>query len=146
MQVKAKLFTLAFVLGTIITPYAAAEDITNPTANQHGYKEIDAKELKNWIDSKKDFQLVDARPKKYDEGDVIVGAKFLPYDSDEKAITKALPNKNAIIVAYCASSKCPASAYLSDHLIQMGYTHVYKYPGGIADWFDKGYPSQKASK
>lgn len=111
-----------------------------PEETQHRYQTIDAKELKGWIDSGKKFELVDARPKKYAEGDVIIGARYLPYDSDEKAIAKALPSKDATIVAYCASEKCPASGYLSDTLIDLGYKNVYKYPGGIADWEDRRYP------
>ena len=82
-------------------------DYPNTASSENSYKEIHAAELKRWIDSGKSFYLVDARPKKFDEGSVLPGAVFLPYDSDAKTIAKALPSKDSIVVAYCASSKWP---------------------------------------
>jgi len=144
MQIKNYLSALLFLLSAFII----AAPFSSVYAANKKIKEIDAKELKSWIDSGKDFKLVDARPKKYEEGSLIVGAKFLPYNADEEAITEALPSKDAVVVAYCASSECPASTYLAKHLIKMGYKNVYKYTDGIDDWTEKGYPTTevKASK
>jgi rhodanese-related sulfurtransferase len=122
---------------------ASSKSKTEDDSSQ-GYQKIHAKELKSWIDSGKQFQLIDARPKKFEKGDVILGAKFLAYDSDETKIAKILPSKDTVIVVYCASSECPASTYLAKQLVAMGYKHIYKYPEGIADWMDKEYPIQKA--
>lgn len=135
------LFTLIFSAYCPVSLSASAATEKSAKAEQ-GYKKIDAKELKQWMDSGKKIEIIDARPKKFEDGAKIVGAKLLPYDSDEAAITKALPSKESTIVVYCASTKCPASTYLSQQLVSMGYTHVYKYPGGIADWIDKKYPTR----
>ncbi len=150
MRIKSTLIALGVILSPIAAPVSAfsankhASHETHAQAKELAYKQINAKELKSWIDSGKQIQLIDARPKKFEGGDVIVGAKFLAYDSDEKAIARALPSKEAIIVTYCASTKCPASAYLSNQLVDLGYKNVYKYPGGIADWMAKDYPTQKS--
>lgn len=152
--IKTSLIACGLVLSFLASP-AAGFSATNKdkaiasastTATDQAYKNIDAKELKSWIDSGKKIELIDARPKKFESDNVIVGARFLAYDSDEKAIAKSLPNKDAIIVTYCASEKCPASKYLSEQLVKLGYTHVYKYPGGIADWIEHSYPTGKAKK
>jgi rhodanese-related sulfurtransferase len=137
LKLKQALIAFTLVCTAFMVPAFAANQTE---ANSKEIKEISAKELKSWIDSGKNFQLVDARPKKYEEGLVIVGARYLPYDSDAQAIQKALPSKDAIIVAYCASIKCPASTNLSKQLISLGYHHVYKYAGGLDEWNDKGYP------
>lgn len=106
-------------------------------------KKIHAKELKEWIDSGKKFELIDARPKKFEKGDVIVGARFLPYDADDQKISATLPSKDATIVVYCASTECPASTYLAKQLVKMGYKNIYKYPEGIDDWSEKEFPIGK---
>jgi hypothetical protein len=111
MHIKSYLSALIFILSAMII----AAPFSSAYAANKKIKEIDAVELKSWIDSGKDFKLVDARPKKFEEGSVIVGATFLPYNADEDTITKSLPSKDAIIVAYCASSECPASTYLAKH-------------------------------
>lgn len=149
-QSHIKLIALGIALSFLSSPTAAFS--TSSTKKEHevkeekklGYKIIDREELNKWIKSGKSIELIDARPKKFEKGDVIVGAKFLPYDSDEKAITKALPSKEAIIVTYCASEKCPASTYLSEQLVDLGYKNIYKYPGGIDDWVEHGYKTGKA--
>lgn len=147
MKFKYTLASLAIVTSLLMAPsYAFSTNTSNtkttatPKASV-GYKTIHALELKNWIDSGKAIQIVDARPKKYDKGGVIVGAKFLPYDSSEETIKKTLPSKDAVIVVYCASIKCPASGTLATQLVKMGYKNVYKYPDGLADWVEKKYPT-----
>lgn len=143
MRLKLTISSLGLVFGLLISPSIVFSETKNTSTHTQEYKKIHAKELKSWIDSKKEFQLVDARPKKYDEGDVIPGAKFLPYDSDEKKITNTLSSKDSLVVVYCASIKCPASTTLADQLVKMGYKNVYRYPEGINDWMDKGYLTEK---
>lgn len=141
---KFKLMILGYFLNLLVVPCIAFSAPVKQTAEELPYKIIHAKELKSWIDSGKQFQLIDARPKKYDDGDVITGAKFLPYNSEEQLIKKMLPARDAVIVVYCASLQCPASKYLAEKLLAMGYKNVYKYPEGINDWMDKDYPIEKA--
>jgi len=146
MKLISKVGVLTLVcFGTIMPNTGSCNVFDSWQTNQEnqGYKEISANELKSWIDSKKDFRIVDARPKKFDEGDVIIGAQFLPYDSDENTISKILPSKDDVIVAYCASVRCPASANLNKKLLALGYKHVYKYAGGIDEWHQLGYPTEK---
>ncbi len=144
MQLKRLLTTLGLLFSLIVIPSAvtALTETVSPkeTHQAEDYKTIHAKELKEWIDSGKHMVLIDARPKKFEEGVVIKGAKFLPFDSDDAKIIHTLPSKDAVIVVYCASIKCPASGKLAHKLTSMGYKHVYKYPEGIEDWMDKDYP------
>jgi rhodanese-related sulfurtransferase len=44
------------------------------------------------------------------------------------------------IVVYCADVPCPASIRAYYSLEHLGYTNVRRYPGGIAEWEDAGYP------
>lgn len=139
---KASLLALSLIASpsfiySSITPGKEAE------SHHDAYQIIHAAELKSWIDSGKTIQIIDARPKKFDDGAVIKGAVFLPYDSKNDLIAKILPSKDSVIVVYCASIKCPASGNLAEKLHALGYKNLYKYPEGIADWIDKKYPTSQ---
>lgn len=101
---------------------------------EHGYEMIDTEGLKELLESKEEVVLLDARSGKYDDGRRIKGADQLSAGASEKEIRKALPDKDARIVAYCTNLKCPASAMLADKLVEMGYNNVVKYPDGIDGW------------
>lgn len=107
------------------------------------YHEVTTAELKSWIDGKKKLIILDARTKEYDDGNRIPGALFFPYNASNDEIKAKLPAKDADIVIYCTSTACPASKYLADKLVSMGYTHIYKYPEGIQAWMKAGYPVDK---
>jgi rhodanese-related sulfurtransferase len=104
----------------------------------HGYTTVDTDGLKKLIASEKDLVIVDARSGKYDDGRRIASAQQLGAASSSDAIAKALPDKDAKIVAYCTSTKCPASAALAHKLVDLGYKNVVKYPAGIEGWVTDG--------
>jgi rhodanese-related sulfurtransferase len=112
-------------------------------AGTHGYTKIDTDGLDKLIQSGEEFVLIDARSGKYDDGRRIGSAKQLAATASEEEIAKALPNKDAKIVAYCSSKKCPASAMLLDRLATLGYKDLVKYPDGIGGWADAGKPVKK---
>ena len=113
------------------TTNAAAKAEKHPTM-------IDTKELAQMIASNTPMVIVDARSGKYDDGRRIADAKQLAADAKDAAIAKALPDKDALIVAYCTNKECPASAKLAARLIALGYTKVHKYPEGIEGWVAAG--------
>ena len=96
--------------------------------------------LAQMIASNTPMTIVDARSGTYDDVRRIANAKQLASDAKGEVIAKALPDKNAVIVAYCTNTKCPASAKLAARLIALGYTKVHKYPDGIEGWVAAGKP------
>jgi rhodanese-related sulfurtransferase len=100
--------------------------------------EVNTEGLDTLIKSKVPLKLFDARSGKYDDGQRIPGAQQLSADADEAVIAKAIPDKSALVVTYCAGVKCPASKALADRLKKLGYTNVIEYPQGIADWIAAG--------
>ena len=46
------------------------------------------------------------------------------------------------IVVYCAGPACPASIIAYQRLRASGYENVQRYPGGVADWEEAGYPME----
>ena len=102
------------------------------------YKMIHTDALNKLLNSNETFLIFDARPTKYQDDEVLPKAKFLPSDSSEDIITKLAPSKSEKIIVYCASVECPASKYLAERLVYLGYTNVYKYPEGIDGWSKAG--------
>ncbi len=102
--------------------------------------------LKALIEAKAPAAVLDARSGKYDDGKRLPGARQLSPDAEESVITTALPDKNALIVTYCAGLTCPASKSLADRLKKLGYSKVIEYPEGIAGWIAAGNAVEQQGK
>lgn len=100
--------------------------------------------LKTLIGSGVPLTILDARSGKYDDGKRIPGAMSLNAESKPEEIAKLLPNKEALIVTYCANLKCPASNMLYKHLKSLGYSNLLEYPEGIQGWIEAGNPVKSA--
>ncbi|MBA3957730.1 MAG: rhodanese-like domain-containing protein [Parachlamydiaceae bacterium] len=118
----------------------------NGAGQTHGYTTIHTDELKGWYDQGKAFILIDARSKPYFEGTLLPKAKWVPADASDADIKAALPSKETTVVVYCSGTECPASKWLADRLVKLGYTNVYKYPEGLSEWISKGYPTTSTKK
>lgn len=120
-----------------------------------GYNIITAKELKAWLDQKKDVLIVDTMPyeasykKQHVPGAVAMEFPIPEMTSiDEKtqaALLKLLgPNKDRVIVFYCGFVKCTRSHNSAMWAVKLGYKNIYRYPGGIKAWDEADYPKEKA--
>jgi len=99
-------------------------------------KELNSKQMTAVVESKT-ATIVDARGKKAQKAH-IPGATTLSSQSSAEEIKKALPDKDAQVVTYCASTSCGASAALAGRLREMGYKNVREYPEGIKGWQEAG--------
>jgi rhodanese-related sulfurtransferase len=135
----------------------ATEAIALKLANevqQGGYKLVSAAELKKMIDAKEDMVLIDAHPPEEFVLAYIAGATNFGFQSnrngkwEEDALGKSQddyrkvlgPDLNKKIVIYCGFTKCGRSHNAAMWAKQMGYTNLYRAPGGISAWMDAGYP------
>ena len=124
------LIALSFIL--FFTSVMAA-----PTAP---IKAIHTQDLSEMIMVGKTLVILDARSTPYDDLTRIPGAKLLPYNTPENDIKEAIPGRDSMIVVYCTSTKCPASNYLAERLVRLGYKNVNKYQEGIVAWIAAGNP------
>lgn len=105
------------------------------------HNQIQTDQLKYWYDQKKTMIVLDARSEEYFDGTLLPHAIWLPSESNEKEINAIIPSKNHLIVVYCFGVDCPASGWLYDKLITLGYTNLYEYHEGLEGWMDKGFPT-----
>ena len=111
-----------------------------------GYTEVTTDQLKDLIAKTPNLIIVDARTAEHDNGQRIENALVIPYNSEEAAIKALLPKKDAPIVVYCWSKRCPMAGYMVDRLVALGYTHLYKYPEGLSIWIDEMGPINTVEK
>ncbi|NDC83431.1 rhodanese-like domain-containing protein [bacterium] len=53
-------------------------------------------------------------------------------------------NRNQMIVAYCSSDKCPMAELLATKLIELGFSRIYVFPGGMKEWISAKMPVQSS--
>jgi rhodanese-related sulfurtransferase len=82
--------------------------------------------------------LVEALPEKYYRDGHLPGARHLPHDRVAELAPQLLPQRDAEIVVYCASSTCQNSHIAARLLVQLGYSQVAVYPGGKKEWAERG--------
>ncbi|MGF1547840.1 MAG: rhodanese-like domain-containing protein [Thiotrichales bacterium] len=126
-------------------------------AVQGGYKLTTMEEVKKALDAKEDFVLVDAHPKWEFEMGYVDGARHFGFKSNRvgkweedvdmdggatqdqyRAVLGADLNKK--IVIYCGFTKCGRSHNAAMWAKELGYTNIYRAPGGFTAWKDLGYP------
>lgn len=96
-------------------------------------KEITVRELKQLIDDKKDFQLIDVREQhEYDEANI--NGELIPMGDVLSNVDKISKDKQ--VVVHCRSGKRSATvigALESQH----GFTNLYNLQGGILAYIDE---------
>jgi rhodanese-related sulfurtransferase len=70
----------------------------------------------------------------------IKGSVNITFDEFEAKVPTF--NKNNHYVLYCADSMCMSSGFCAKVLQDAKFDHVWAYEGGMADWYQKGYPCQ----
>jgi rhodanese-related sulfurtransferase len=84
-------------------------------------------------------QLVDVLPRDEYEKIHISGAISIPLSMISRSTADRLHWDRPVIV-YSRSCMCDLSARAAWRLSSMGFTQVFRYPGGIADWLANGLP------
>ena len=102
-------------------------------------KPIDAKTLRTWQIDQRDFVLVDTRGATYDKGH-LPGAVHIVSDNILELSPERLPDKEQVIVVYCASVDCKRAGLSTERLESLGYSQVHHFIGGHRDWIAAGFP------
>ena len=89
--------------------------------------------------------VVEALPANYYDEAHIPGAINIPHTEVRALAPSLLPDKEAAIVTYCASTTCPNSELAAKVLVKLGYKNVREYVEGKADWQAAGFPVESAA-
>ncbi len=118
------------------------------------YELISTSDLKKLLDSDKEIILVDAMPAEssYNKGHIAGAVNFdFPKEVmeswDEKTMGKRTKqdyakvlgdDKSKTVVVYCGFVKCARSHNAAIYAMELGFTDVKRYPGGIHAWRGAG--------
>lgn len=107
------------------------------TSNFSQTNTITSQELKNKLDNNPDMILINVLNQEIYVDCHITGSINIPLI--QLLETVASWDKDKEIIVYCAENSCDASDQAYQLLSEMGFTHIFKYQGGIKEWFKKGY-------
>jgi rhodanese-related sulfurtransferase len=99
---------------------------------------ITREEIKALLDEDAPVTIVEALPEKYFKHSRLPGAINIPHDQVGALAPAMLPNKEALIVVYCANTACQNSTIAVRELTAMGYSNVREYVEGKQDWVEAG--------
>ena len=97
-------------------------------------------EIKVRLDRGDAMTLVEALPPRYFDEAHLPGAINIPHDRVRELAPSLLPDKNAPIAVYCASTECNNSKIATDLLRSLGYVDAREYVDGKKDWIEAGLP------
>jgi len=101
---------------------------------------IAREEIKRLLDQGAPVTIVEALPEKYYQHAHLPGALNIQHDRIGELAPAMLPDKDAIIVVYCANTACRNSTIAADALTALGYRNVHDYVAGKQDWIEAGLP------
>lgn len=127
------LFSPVFAIDLTTESRCLQSEIAVSTAE---YGHIDAKGLKNLIDSTLPIVILDARGHKWNDPNKLPGALSASYESSFEELETLIPSQQTLVVVYCYSSACPLCGKLARKLVEYGYENVIEYPGGLKEWRD----------
>ena len=103
-------------------------------------KTITREQIKERLDTKEPVMIIEALPQKYFDAEHLPGALNIPHDEIQARAPDMLPDNEAFIVVYCASTDCRNSKIATDTLQQMGYTNAFEYAEGKQHWLEANFP------
>lgn len=122
------------------------------------YKLVSTPELKKWMDSNKDLLIIDTMPYEasYKKNHIPGAVQILFPIPDMKEWNNAETNgksmedfaallgenKDRTLVFYCGFVKCTRSHNGAMWARKLGYTNVYRQPGGIKGWKQAGFAAE----
>ena len=111
-------------------------DIVNDAKQR--VREITVDDVKQMLDGKANFLLIDVREDNEWAKDHLPAAVHLGKGILERDVELRVPDLSTPMVLYCGGGF--RSALAADTLQRMGYTNVASMGGGIREWREKGFP------
>lgn len=100
-------------------------------------KTISTEKLKH-VWSRAIAAFMDLLTEGYFKGEMIPGSHRVPLDTIGREVSEAKSPKDEEIIVYCGGPKCPQSLQAAQKLMDLGYTNVKAYEGGLEEWKNAG--------
>ena len=107
---------------------------------------ISREDIRIRLDNGEPITLVEALPRKYFDEAHLPGAINIPHDQLRELAPALLPDKEALIAVYCASTECNNSRVATNLLRSLGYANAREYIDGKRDWIEAGLPVESSAR
>lgn len=104
------------------------------------FKSVSTERLRDMVEEKAGFTLVDARTREEYQEAHIVRAVSIPEKEFDKSLSLLPADKGALLVFYCNGVKCGKSKKVAAKAKEAGYTNLLIYGEGFPVWEEKGLP------
>ena len=101
-------------------------------------KTISTEKLQQRLVHGKTLHLWNVLTDGYFKGEMIPGSHRVPLDTIGREVSEAKSPKDEEIIVYCGGPKCPQSLQAAQKLMDLGYTNVKAYEGGLEEWKNAG--------
>jgi rhodanese-related sulfurtransferase len=101
-------------------------------------KTISTEKLQQRLEQDNSLHLWNVLTDGYFTGDMIPGSRRVPLDTIGREASEAKSPKGEEIIVYCGGPKCPQSLQAAQKLMDLGYTNVKAYEGGLEEWKNAG--------
>ncbi len=115
-------------------------------AGTEGIRIVALEEARRAVES--GASVIDARRKEdFDEGHIPGALLFDYYDMGRyrDRVLSLLSNEREIVV-YCSEATCDDSELLAKELYLLGFTKLFVFKGGFAEWSGAGLPVERGSR
>ena len=132
-------FMLAVALTIAFAPPALAGEAA---LTIRGAVTVDADDLIALVQTSSDLVIIDNRTiADYDAGHIEGALHLIDTElTDEGALARVVRSKDAPVLFYCNGVKCGRAANATVKAVSWGYSRVYYYALGIAEWKKRGLP------
>lgn len=112
--------------------------MTHPTQNS-SVADVDSHTLKQWLHDGGEIALLDVREHgQYGESHLFYAVP-VPYSRLEVEVLRLAPRRDVRMAVYDEGGADDTAARAARALAALGYTHVHRLAGGIAQWRQDGY-------
>lgn len=101
------------------------------------FKKINAKELKEMMDRREDFVLVNVLDRGSFENERICGSINIPVAGIQDAVHRI--KRNETVVVHCSGTECKASEFAARELEKLRFKDVRRFEGGLDEWKKAGF-------
>ena len=95
---------------------------------------VSAAYIKNLMEDKAAYVLIDARPKRVADKGMIPSAINISDSEFDKNIDKLPADKATLLIFYCGGLECVLSDNSAEKARKLGYTNILTYPPGYPEW------------
>ena len=101
-------------------------------------KTISTEKLRQRLEQDNSLHLWNVLTDGYFKGEMIPGSHRVPLDTIGREVFEANSPKDEEIIVYCGGPNCPQSLQAAQKLMDLGYTNVKAYEGGLEEWKNAG--------